>query len=80
MARKREKLRDLDYQTPEYWDRLLREEGLSMEAGTSRRITYVGDSNTLEAIAGGEEMGTNDDSRAKDVTYRPELTSDDQNY
>lgn len=69
MARKRKDLSDLDYQSQEYWNRLLAQEGLSMEAGTSRRLTYVGDSMTLESIAGDEEMGTNDSSRAKAVTY-----------
>lgn len=73
MARKRKALRPVDYQSKEYWNRLLAEEGLSMEAGTSRRLTYVGDSQVLDKIAGGEEMGTNDSSRAKDVTYRDEL-------
>lgn len=73
MARKRKALRPIDYQSKEYWNRLLAEEGLSMEAGTSRRLTYVGDSQVLDKIAGGEEMGTNDSSRAKDVTYRDEL-------
>lgn len=76
MARKRKALKDLDYQRSAYWERLLRMDGLSMEAGTTRRITYVGDSNTLERIAGGEEMDTNDDSLAKDVTYQNELPSE----
>ena len=77
MARKRENLKELDYQSQEYWNRLLAEDGLSMEAGTSRRITYVGDSNTLERIAGGEETGTNDASQAKDVTYQKEFPSNE---
>lgn len=76
MARKRKELQGLDYSSPEYWNRLLAQEGLSMEAGTSRRITYVGDSITLERIAGGEDTGTNDPSRAKDVTYQDELGLD----
>lgn len=76
MARKRRALKDLNYQTPSYWERLLRYEGLSMEAGTTRRITYVGDSNTLDRIAGAEEMDQNDSSVAKDVTYQNELRSE----
>lgn len=77
MARKRKDLAALDYHSQEYWDRLLAQDGFSMEAGTSRRLTYVGDSTTLEKIAGGEETGTNDSSRAKEVTYRDELPVDE---
>lgn len=73
MARKRKALKDLNYQTQSYWERLLRADGLSMEAGTSRRVTYVGDSNTLEMIAGAEEMGTRDGSKDKEWTYEKEL-------
>lgn len=69
MARKRKALKKIDYTSPEYWNRLLTADGFSMDAGTSRRLTYVGDSKTLEDIAGNEEMGTNDGSRAKSVTY-----------
>ncbi len=52
MPRKRKGLRKLDYQSQEYWDRLLRQDGLSMEAGTTRRITYVGGTQVLEFIEG----------------------------
>lgn len=76
MARKRKQLQSLDYESSEYWNRLLAQDGLSMEAGTSRRLTYVGDSNVLERISGGEDMGTNDSSRAKEVTYRDEFPSE----
>lgn len=76
MARKRERLKELDYQSPRYWDKLLCEEGLSMERGTSRRVTYVGDSSTLEMIAGAEEMGTRDTTKDKDVTYQNEFPSE----
>ena len=69
MARKRAKLGKLDYQSKGYWERLLREEGLSMEAGTSRRGTYVGDSSTLEWVAGQQQMGTRDNSKDKGVTH-----------
>jgi hypothetical protein len=70
MARKRKALRKIDYKSPEYWNRLLASEGLSMERGTSRRVTYVGGTQTLDAISGHQIMGTNPgQSRAKDVTY-----------
>lgn len=58
MARKRTKLKRLDYQSPEYWERLLRSEGLSMKAGTTRRIVYVGDATVLDSIAGARQAGT----------------------
>lgn len=70
MARKREGLRDLDYQSPKYWEKLLREEGLSMERGTSRRLTYVGGTKTLESIEAAIVSGTDDGQKAKEVTYR----------
>jgi hypothetical protein len=52
MARKREKLKKLDYHSKEYWSKLLTQEGLSMERGTSRRLTYVGGSSVAESIDG----------------------------
>ena len=52
MARKRKKLEALDYQSKEYWSKLLTLEGLSMERGTSRRLTYVGGSSVAESIEG----------------------------
>jgi hypothetical protein len=79
MARKRESLKKFNYQSSTYWERLLRQEGLSMEAGTSRRITYVGDSNTLDMVAGMEEAGTRDTSQDTEVTYQNELDSDVSN-
>jgi hypothetical protein len=76
MARKREKLKGLDYQSEKYWEALLCADGLSMEAGTSRRVTYVGDSMTLEYVAGQQEMGTRDTRRDTSVTYQNELPDD----
>lgn len=76
MARKRESLRGLDYNSPAYWEKLLREDGLSMERGTSRRLTYVGGSNTLESIEAAIVSGTDDSTKAKDVTYRKNDSSE----
>lgn len=72
MARKKRQvdLRGVDPASPEYWEEVLGRKGLSMEAGTSRRVTYVGDSSVLESIEAAESTGNNDSSRAKDVTYR----------
>jgi len=69
MARKRKKLKHLPYESPEYWDKLLAEDGLSMEAGTTRRITYVGDTKALEDIEARQEFGSDDACKSKSVTY-----------
>lgn len=66
MARKRKK------DSLEYWEKRLRKAGLSMDAGTTRRVTYVGSSATLEWIAGKQEEGTLDNSGYKSVTYQQE--------
>ena len=51
MARKLDKLKHLDYDSPEYWEALLKEKGLSDKKGTSSKLSYVGTSNELEIIA-----------------------------
>ena len=51
MARKRQKLRTLDYNSREYWNRLLVQEGLSMSAGLQLdKEIYVGDSQMLDLV------------------------------
>jgi hypothetical protein len=52
MARKRKKLKELDYNSKEYWNRLLAEDGLSLSAGLgpSGKLSYVGDTNTIDRI------------------------------
>lgn len=51
MARKRKKLKHLDYASTEYWNRLLVQEGLSMSAGLHLdKEIYVGDSQMLDLI------------------------------
>jgi hypothetical protein len=59
MARKRKGLEGLDYQSKEYWSKLLTREGLSMERGRSARLTYLGDSSVLESVEGAKftDMG-----------------------
>lgn len=52
MARKRKTLKDLDYQSLEYWNRLLAEEELSVDQGADPRLLYVGDSKDVEHIEG----------------------------
>lgn len=63
MARKRNKLKDIDYQSREYWNRLLVDEGLSMSAGLNLdRLTYVGDSQMLDKIQ--EELSQKDTGKS----------------
>jgi hypothetical protein len=51
MARKRKKLKDLDYKSKDYWNKLLAEEGLSLSAGLgSGKLSYVGDTRTMDRI------------------------------
>ena len=48
MARKRKKLKHLDYQSREYWNRLLAEEGLSMSQGEHPKLIYSPNIERLE--------------------------------
>ena len=41
MARKREALKHLDYNSKEYWNRLLAEDGLSVDQGLNPKLVYV---------------------------------------
>lgn len=43
---------------PVYWEKRLAKEGLSMEAGTSRRITFVGGTQSLERMSDSQQAGT----------------------
>lgn len=52
MARKRKALKKINYESPEYWNRLLAEDELSMEQGNSPRLIYVGSSQELESLEG----------------------------
>jgi len=49
MARKREKLKHLNYESQEYWNRLLAQEGLSLDQGLHPNLIYV-DNKTLEIL------------------------------
>jgi hypothetical protein len=50
MARKRQKLKGLDYTSREYWNRLLSMEGLAVDAGRDPRLIPIGNSNELETL------------------------------
>jgi hypothetical protein len=61
MARKRKKLKVLDYNSPEYWNLLLEQEGLTMSQGRDPRLIYDGDASALESLertrsAGGRKL------------------------
>ena len=57
MARKRKKLKHLDYKSREYWNRLLAQEGLTMYAGMDKRLVYSPDLEKLEAMRVMEKTG-----------------------
>ena len=48
--RNRKDLRSLDEDSPEYWEEILRREGLSMSAGSDRRLIHVGSSRDLATV------------------------------
>jgi len=52
MARKREALKHLDYNSKEYWNRLLAEDGLSVDQGKSKKLLYIGGANEVENLEG----------------------------
>ena len=55
MARKRKKLKDLDYGSSEYWNRLLAQDGLSMSRGLHPKLSYQGSSQNIADIEGARE-------------------------
>ena len=52
MARKREKLKELDYNSQEYWNRLLSQDGLPLTRGKSAKLLYVGSGSDLAKLGG----------------------------
>jgi hypothetical protein len=63
MARKHKK----DAQA--YWDKLLLRKGLSMERGRSKRLSYVGGTQILDALRGAQEAGTRTKEGDLDISY-----------
>ena len=47
-----------EYETQEYWDKLLKDYGLTMGKGLSTRVSYVEDSNILARIEGEQSTKT----------------------
>jgi hypothetical protein len=58
MARKRKKLQGLDYGSPEYWNRLLNLEGLSVNQGKSEKLLYIGNSAEVARLRGMMDTNT----------------------
>lgn len=52
MARKRKKLEAYNYQSAEYWNRLLVEEGLPVDRGKSKKLLYIGGPSEVENLEG----------------------------
>lgn len=50
MARKRKNLSHLDYNSTEYWNRLLVEEKLSIDRGKSKKLLYIGGATDVEML------------------------------
>jgi hypothetical protein len=50
VARKRSALKHLDYQSEEYWNRLLVEEGLAVDTGRHPKLIPVGGSYELVVV------------------------------
>lgn len=57
MARKRRKLRHLNYQTREYWNKLLAQDGMSMSQGLHPKLVYSGDLGKLEEVVTADRTG-----------------------
>lgn len=53
MARKRERLnlRKLSKASPEYWEEILRREGLGESAGISKHLSYEGGTTELDILS-----------------------------
>lgn len=45
-------IRNKKTDTPEYWNKVLAAAGLSIDAGRSKRISYVGDASDIEMVEG----------------------------
>jgi len=61
MARKKDRykkdLRSLDANSPEYWEEILRREGLSMSAGLMTRVNYAGSTQELDTLSARTRSG-----------------------
>ena len=57
MARKRKRLKHLEYDSPEYWNRLLAEEGLTLDRALQpNKLIYVGGATDVESLEGARRM------------------------
>lgn len=65
----RKRVKKADRNSPEYWEKRLAKEGFSMEAGTSRRLTFVGGTQSLEKMSDSQQAGTLEHG-GKEVTHK----------
>ena len=65
MSGKRKRKKD----SQEYWNRRLAREGLSMERGRSKRLSYVGGTAILDALNGAQQAGTRSTEGDLDISY-----------
>lgn len=66
----RKRVKKADRNSPEWWEQRLAKEGLSMEAGTSRRLTFVGGTQSLEKMSDSQQAGTLERG-GKEITHNP---------
>jgi len=81
MARRRKHidLRGIDPESPQYWEEELHRAGLSIERGRSKRISYVGGTDILEALHGAQEAGTRSTEGDIDMRYQKNDDPDSEN-
>ena len=59
----------LDPKAKDYWNKLLTRQGLSMERGRSARLTYVGDSSSIELIDAHEQAADKGKVKPKPIDF-----------
>jgi hypothetical protein len=69
MARKRKNLQHLEYNSQEYWNRLLAQEGLSVDKGKDPRLVYIGGSNEVDLLQ--EELSQKQTGRVEPKDRQP---------
>jgi len=57
MARKRKKLQGLGYESTEYWNRLLAQEGMTLDQGLDPRLVYGGGGTDMETLDASRRVG-----------------------
>lgn len=58
MARKRKALKEIEYNSTEYWNKLLNQEGLSVDRGRSKKLLYAGGTSDIELLESARRTST----------------------